>query len=400
MFSVLVRKNSCASIQLHWNTMSFSDWYKETTMTKRNSVMKKFLCWVSLIVQDKRSWRREWQNSVSDKIRLSTLLNIPRFFAHFLSVLHSAGSLFFPFSFWNREAVRVGQGQTGRAGWGWEGQRSELHNDGEPDTNLIATPEYLFPFKKSLTICDCGRWPADTLWPREFCPRHGHTHSHNTSHECVDGLTEGPTEGDCDRKARAEPTPLIGISNVKILYLALFCFFKSPLSDFFYRRRRSMARLVASCHFKESLFTKWRFHLLSWQFLAWHAFRKKTQQTLFFLQPRWVTFTYMSFSLFPNKHKNAAGPNMLKKEKEKTKPWPNLLSKNRPHSKTELNCRTVNLACTASKDFHELKQQCFKTQICILPWCFMGVAKEEYFFMTFVFLGDLGDRKVKGVVKS
>lgn len=30
----------------------------------------------------------------------------------------------------------------------------------------------------------------------------------------------------------------------------------------------------------------------------------------------------------------------------------------------------------------------------------MGAAYGVYFYMTFVFLGDLGDRKLKGVVKS
>lgn len=62
---------------------------------------------------------------------------------------------------------------------------------------------------------------------------------------------DGRKEGDCDRKARVEPTPLIGISNIKMLYLVLF-FLNPHFQTFSALLERSMTTtLVAACHFRE-----------------------------------------------------------------------------------------------------------------------------------------------------
>lgn len=143
--------------------------------------------------------------------------------------------LFFVCFFSKWEVVRVGQRQTGWAGWGWEGQRSGLHIDST--TATVNKTQNVPRLNISAPLKSLYQWLWQVIGQQthcgllSFCPWAGRTHSHNTSHECADGRTDGRKEGDCDRKARVQPTPLIGISNIKMLYLVLF-FFKSPLSDF------------------------------------------------------------------------------------------------------------------------------------------------------------------------
>lgn len=231
--------------------MSFFFYIKKQRLTKRKSVTNKplrcIVCfWVcqgftwgwSAIDLEVESRRSEQLVFALAKIP-ATLLNIPHSLRLFS--LHRAGSLqrqrcFFVFCFFSKwEVVRVGQRQTGWAGWGWEGQRSGLHIDSTtatvnktqnlPRLNISAPLKSLYQWLWQVIgqQTHCGLW--------SFCPWAGRTHSHNTSHECADGRTDGRKEGDCDRKARVQPTPLIGISNIKMLYL-VFCFFKYPLSDF------------------------------------------------------------------------------------------------------------------------------------------------------------------------
>lgn len=121
---------------------------------------------------------------MSHRICLSTLLNIQHFLLIFFSLCKVQVVC--------RQAVRVGKGQTGRAGWGWEGQRSELHNDCEQDTTL-ATPEYLFPFKKSLSVAvaigqqtHCGLWSSAPEMD---------THTQSQHFTWVCGQTDGRTDG-------------------------------------------------------------------------------------------------------------------------------------------------------------------------------------------------------------
>lgn len=75
-----------------------------------------------------------------------------------------------------------------------------------------------------------------------------------------------------------------------------------------------------------------------------HPSKENTANTSF-SQPRWVKF-YVFVIFFPPKQTQKC---CRTEHVKKTKKTPNLLSNNRPHSKAELNCRTVNFACAVSE---------------------------------------------------
>lgn len=90
--------------------------------------------------------------------------------------------------------------------------------DCEREKKKLATTEYLCSLSKVfISDRDRQKFSAATVCLLAKDPELD-THSHGASHESADGQTGGRL---CDRKVRTEPTPLIGISNNKMLYLIL-----------------------------------------------------------------------------------------------------------------------------------------------------------------------------------